>query len=157
MAPEKAVSPALKALYYAERDLGVNMVYEQAVASRNTLDELLNKLSEKRDNKRLAESQLEDKMMETAMIERGRHAEMSEAGMTRHLKTAYAVDKDIKEWRQAILFLTNDIEGLEYDKAILETDIKIAIARMTEMGGYLQYLAVIKATAVIGVIPVTTS
>jgi hypothetical protein len=44
--------------------------------------------------------------------------------------------------------VTGDVEGLEFDKAIHEADIKIAVARMQELGGYFAYLAAVKESEI---------
>jgi hypothetical protein len=46
--------------------------------------------------------------------------------------------------RGELLESIGDVEGLEYDRAMNETDIKIAVARLHELGGYFEYLAAIK-------------
>lgn len=144
MGVTSTVSPALKALQYAEQKLGVNTVHEEAVVAHQALDKLLTDLSEAKDQKREKEARLEDKMMEIVADERSKHPEMSEAGMTRHLKLAYSDDEEVRAYRDQIQSLTNSIEGIEYDKSFMETSIKIAVARMHELGGYLVYLASIK-------------
>ena len=141
---DKLVSPAMKALAYAETELGVHTVYEEATFAHKSLDKTLTDLSDARDLRRTMETAIEDNQMEIASDERSTHADMSEAGMARHLKIAYSKDPLLHELRSKLQELTNKIEGLEYDKTILETGIKIAIARMSELGGYLMYLSVIK-------------
>lgn len=142
--PDKADSPALKALKYAETNLGVHAVYTEATTAHIALDTCLTSLAESREQKRLLEDLMEDSQMEIVADERSKHPEMSEAGMTRHLKLAYASDARLKQNRIHLRSLANEIEGLEYDRAILETGIKISVARMSELAGYLTYLAAIK-------------
>lgn len=133
---------------YAEETLGVHRVYEEVVAKRNELDDILGELSDKRDKRRVIEQGISDREMDIVSDERGKHPDMSEAGMTRHLKTVFAKDPLIAPLRQQLLELNNDIDGLEFDKAMAEYDIKIGLARMNELGGYLQYLAVAKLAAI---------
>jgi hypothetical protein len=40
----------------------------------------------------------------------------------------------------------SEIQGLEYDADLLKLRIKLGTARLEELGGYLHYLAAIKAT-----------
>lgn len=140
-------TPALKALNYAEETLGVHRVHEQAHIARAELDRVLNDLSEARDKRRSTEAQIEDRELELVADERGKHADMSEAAMGRHLKIVFHRDGDLQNLRSSLRSIVGDIEGLEYDKVMHETDIKIAVARMQELGGYLQYLAVVKSTS----------
>lgn len=135
------------ALKYAEEQLLVHEVYQGALAARASLDETLTELSKKRDVLRDKEFLLSDREMEVAADERGRHPDMSATAMEKHLKIALNNDDATRELREQIAHVRSDIEGLEYDRSMSEHDIKIACARMTELGGYLQYLAVIKDVA----------
>lgn len=138
------MSSGLKALKYAEDNLGVHRVHEEAVAYRNGLDEVLTELSDSRDHKRDLELQLHDREMQVAAAEYGKHPDMAQTRMDKHLKQALSQDAGWRELRNAISKVTGKIEGLDYDRAILEADIKIAVARLQELGGYLTYLAAIK-------------
>ncbi len=139
-----AASAALKALNYAERDLGVHLVYEDAVKNRNLLDGLMTEISERRDTKRGLEASMTDREFEIIGDERSKHADLSVAAMDKHLKQAFHADPTLQRLRTEHLAVVNDLDGMELDRSVLEADIRIAVARMTELGGYLQYLAVIK-------------
>ena len=69
---------------------------------------------------------------------------MSVAAMERHIKTVFFKDSALQDLRVKREAAVSEIEGLEYDVRVIETDIKIAVGRLTELGGYLQYLAAIK-------------
>jgi hypothetical protein len=135
-----------KGLVYAESTLGVNSVYEEVKKARNDLDECLARLSEARDSRRLVESKIEDRQVDIITEEHGKHPDMSVSGMDRHLKAAFGKDPELVTQRSDLRELTNDIEGLDYDRSIMEQDIKIGVARMHELGGYLQFLAALKAS-----------
>lgn len=141
-------SAGLKALRYAEQNLGVNAIYESCLELRGKLDETLSLLSEARDKKRELESKLVDVEMFVAADERGKHADMSQAAMDKHLKVALHSHPEWRTLRADLANLAGDMDGLEMDKAMHETDIKIAVSRMQELGGYLQYLAAIKQSEV---------
>lgn len=142
------VSDALKGLMYAEDTLGVHKVYEDALAKRNDLDGCLTLLSDARDKKRDLEFRLHDAEMEVASQEYGKHPDMAQTRMDKHLKVAITQDDTCRELREQLHRATGDIEGLEYDRSVVEVDIKIAVSRMSELGGYLNYLAEIKRAAV---------
>lgn len=142
----KVESAGLKAIKYAEEKLKVHSVYDNAIKARNNLDECLDRLAEKRDKKRDLEERLKDLEMLIASEERGKHPDMSNAGMEAHLKIARNNNNDWREARERIIKTTSDIEGLEYDKVLFETDIKLAVARMNELGGLLNFFASIKNT-----------
>jgi len=135
-----------KGLDYAESQLGVHSVYDEVLAKRKELDDCLTALSEKRDQRRDIETKIETRQTELTSDEYGKHPDMTVSGMDRHLKLAFSEDADLIDLRKQIKEITNEVEGLEYDRSITETDIKIGIARLHELGGYLQYLAAIKAS-----------
>lgn len=137
-------SPGLKALNYANDTLGVNKVYEDALKIREELNETLTLLSDARDKKRELESKLVDVEMFVAAEERGKHADMSQAAMDKHLKVALHNHPEWRTLRANLANLAGEMDGLEMDKTMHETDIKIAVSRMQELGGHLQYLAAIK-------------
>jgi hypothetical protein len=137
-------SPGKKAIDYAEEELGVHRVHETALTARANLDRILTSLSEARDARRDLESRIQDREMEVSSDERGKHPEMSDAAMGRHLKVVYNQDDNLRELREQLNKVIGDIEGFDYDRAIEESDIKIAVGRMNELGGYFAYLAAIK-------------
>lgn len=138
---------ALKALKYAEDTLLVHEVYADAKIARERLDDTLTELGKERDKKRDLEFRLHDAEMEVASQEYGKHPDMAQTRMDKHLKVAITQDDTCRELREQLSRTTGDIEGLEYDKTIAEVDIKIAVSRMGELGGYLNYLAEIKRAA----------
>ena len=140
-------SPAAKALAYAEKELGVHTVYEEARQARQFLESTLNMLRERRESRREEEARIESREMDIVADERGKHAGMSEAAMARHLKVVFHNDGYLRQLRTNLRELQDSIEGLEYDKVMAEVDIKIAVSRLQELGGYLQYLAAIKQSA----------
>jgi hypothetical protein len=144
---EPAESPALKALRYAEDVIGVHSVLAEAHASREKLDGILTELGEARDSKRITERSIEDRQFEIMSHELATHSSMSAAAMDKHLKLAYHGDPTLQQLRAQHVAAVNDLDGLELDRAMAETDIKIAVARLHELGGYFEYLAAIKNQA----------
>lgn len=138
------VSAAQKALDYAENQLGVHTVYTETLAKREELDSLMTELAEARDGKRRFERQIADREMEILTNELSAHPEMSAAAMDKHLKRAYHSDPSLRELRESLVECVNTLDGMELDRSVLEVDIKIAVSRMSELGGYLQYLAAVK-------------
>lgn len=144
MTDHRPQTPGQKALAYAEDRLQVNRVYHEALMKRNELDEILNELSELRDTKRDLDARLTDAEMEVAADEWSKHPDMSAARMEKHVKVAFSQNDDVRQLREQLIKVTGDIDGREFDRSIAETDIKIAVARLHELGGYLEYLAAIK-------------
>lgn len=142
--PDK--SPERKALDYAET-LGLNTAYEQAKSSRDLLDETLTSLAEMRDKKRALEAKKTDREMDVVIDETGKHQDLSQAALDRHLKVVFHKDSVLADIRGQYQQVTSDIEGLEYDVDLYNADIKIAVSRLHELGGYFQFMAVIKQAA----------
>jgi hypothetical protein len=141
---ENAVpGPGARALAYAQ-SLGVDTVYDELLTKRGELDQCLTELATLRDKKREDEILLQDREMEILADERGRHPDHSQAAMDRHLKLVHWSDEKCRSLRAQLAQVSADIDGLQYDRDMLETDIKIGVARLQELGGYLQYLASIK-------------
>lgn len=143
----RVVRMTAKALVYAEETLGVHAVYEQAQAARKELDECLTLLAEARDSKRDLEVQLSDREMEITALEFGKHADMAQWRMEKHVKQAVHTDEGWRAIRDKLTEVLKTIEGLELDRTMAEQDIKIAVSRMGELGGYLSYLAEVKRAA----------
>lgn len=139
-------SSGAKALTYAEENLGVHTVHQEAKDARDRLDGILTELSDARDKRRQVEFLLGDAEMEVASEEWSKHPDMAVTRMEKHLKIAIQGNDACRELREQIAKLQGDIDGLEADAKMAETDVKIAVARLTELGGYLQYLAAIKLT-----------
>lgn len=142
-----SASPGRKGLDYAENVLGVNRVYDEALEFRKELDSILTDLAAMRDKRRETESMLNDREQMVAADEWGKHPDMAVTRMEKHLKSALSNDDETRELREQLAKVVSDIEGLEFDRQIKETDIKIAVSRLQELGGYLNYLAAIKQAA----------
>lgn len=140
----RPVSAAKRSLDYAEQELGVHTVHESAVGFRHALDGSLTRLAELKDTKRDIEVAIADLEMEVTIDEAGKHSGMSVAAMERHLKVELHKNPMLHELKTKHGAVISEIEGVEYDIRVTETDIRIAVARLTELGGYLNYLAAIK-------------
>jgi hypothetical protein len=141
------VNAAVKALTYAEEQLGVHSVYDEARENYVKLDNLMTDLGNARDKKRTLERDIQDREFEIMSDERSKHPEMSAASMDKHLKLAYHADPPLRVLREEHISIVNDLDGIELDKSALEIAIKIAVARLHELGGYFEYLAAIKNQA----------
>jgi hypothetical protein len=133
-----------KALEYAEHTLGVHTVHEEAVAARTLLDQSLTSLAEARDRLRDIELKVSDREMEVTIDQRSKHPDMAITRWDKHIKESFRDDDDLRALREQLYAARSDIEGYEFDVKVHETDIRIAVARMTELGGYLIYLAEVK-------------
>lgn len=136
-----------KALRYAEETLGVHQVYQDAKMAREYLDTVLTELSKARDARRDTERDLHDLEMMLTLDERSKNPELSVAAFERHLKDVLWQNEPARRLRHEIHELASSIDGLEMDIKMAETDVRIAVSRMQELGGLLQFLAAIKLSS----------
>lgn len=136
-----------KAVAYAENDLGVHLIFEQTVQHTVTLDTLLADLDKAQDDKRRLLEEIADAEADLASDERGKHADMSAAAFDQHFKAAKRKDPDLRILRGSLDERLGEIQGLEFDIDLCKTRIKVGVARMEQLGGYLHYLAAVKAEA----------
>jgi hypothetical protein len=137
-------TPERKALDYVETELGVHQVHEQAQSSHKWLGELQHDLVDKRKRRRELDQYLLDREMVIAEEVATKHADQSQAARDRLLKVAINNDGDIRETRDELATLAWSIDKIEYAIERTNQDIKIAVARMHELQGLLQFMAVIK-------------
>lgn len=132
------------ALAYAEVTLGVHLCYDAAVLAHSQLDEVVTDLDKAHDQRRTITEQVADREADLLIAERGKHSDMSATALDQHMKTVKRKDTMLTELRNQLNIVQGSINGLEYDSDMLKLRIKIEVARMEELGGYLQYLSAIK-------------
>lgn len=132
------------ALQYAEVKLGVHTCYEAAQAARNELDEILTALDKAQDERRTLTESIADREVDILNEEWGKHSDMAASRMDQHVKIAKRKDALLSSLRTKHNEVAGTINGLEFDADMQRLQIKIQIARMDELGGYLNYLAAIK-------------
>jgi hypothetical protein len=136
-------TPELKSIHYAE-SLGLNSVYDGALSARQELETKTQHLADLRNKRRQREQYLNDIEMLVIEDERAKHPSMSQTQMDKHLKVAFNNNGDIRETREELANLAGDVDLVEYEIELLHQDIKIAVARLHELGGYYQFMAVVK-------------
>lgn len=132
------------ALQYAEQVLGVHSSYERSLNAQHELDEITTELDKARDRKRELTDQVSEHEMDLLIAERGKHADMSQAGMDRHIAIVKSKDTMLQELRKQLTGVAAQVDGLELDLSVQQSIIKIETARMTELSGYFNYLAAVK-------------
>ena len=132
-----------ESLAYAE-SLGVNSVYADALAKHNELGTKMLDLSNLKNRRRQLETYRSDKEMEVLEDEQGKHRDQSATWLKEHMKIVYSNTDDIRETRDELMNLAGEIELLEFEIDLLNQDIRISIARLHELAGYLQFMSVIK-------------
>lgn len=133
-----------KALKYAEEELGVHKIYESTQGYLEDLDIALGDLDKAQDARRKLDETYADLEVELINNMRGVHPNMSDTRFKSEFKIWEREDKALSDLRVDLNKVRSDIQGLEYDIEILKLRIKTGSSRMVELGGYLNYLAVIK-------------
>lgn len=135
------------ALDYAENSLGVHEVYKEAEKLTCDLNDSLNALDEAQDEKRRLDELISNMEMDILIDERGKHADMSQAGMDRHLKEVYHKNQSLKRLRMDSNAKAGEAAGHSLDIEYIKYQLKVKVARMEELSGYFNYLAAVKNAA----------
>ncbi len=136
-----------KALKYAEEVLGVHKDYEIAAEQLEALDELLADLDKAQDQRRQLDEDYADREVDLVNEMRGVHPNMSDTRFKSELKGWERTDDALRKVRVELNGVRGEIQGLEYDIDIAKLRIRTSCSRMEQLGGYLYYLAVVKAQA----------
>lgn len=136
-----------KALDYAENVLGVHREHEIASKQLEALDELFAELDKAQDRKRELNEQIADREVELIGEKRGSHPSMSSTEFKTRLREWEREDGQLSMFRIELNKILSEIQGMEYDAEITKLRIRTACSRMEELGGYLNYLAVVKTQA----------
>ena len=131
-------------LRYVE-SLGVHTVWEHVKERQAELVRLQDRLKDERRTRRQLEAMKSDVEMTLLESEQGAHREMSVAALERHMKGIYFHNSNVIEARNKLIELAAVIDTLEYEINAVEVDIRVSTARLTELGGLLQFMAVLKA------------
>jgi hypothetical protein len=119
-------------------------VYERCQLLKDELSTRVGELAELRKAKRESEAIQVDLEFELMSQEAANHSDFSQAALDRHMKMFFSKDSTHREIRKLIREKQARIDEVEGIKAVLEADIRIECSRMSELGGYLQYLAAVK-------------
>jgi hypothetical protein len=135
-----------KALQYAEVTLGVHEVYDRVLVQLSDLDTALSDLDTAHDSKRDLNEQYADREIELIEEMRTVHVSMSDTRFNSELKAWKRQDTKLMKIQKDLNRVLSNIQGLEYDADLLKLRIRAGSSRMEELGGYLHYLAAVKAT-----------
>lgn len=135
------------AVPYAEDDLGVNTVYETAQMAARSYALAKEKATDLRRTKRRMENTIADREADVAAEIFATGGGASVSAIERHIKISVGTDDVIRTIRAELLRVNGDIDQEETAAALAKVQIEIHTARMTELGGYLLYLAEAKRAA----------
>lgn len=136
-----------KAIGYAENDLGVHTAYEEALKLASEASDLRQHIATMRRMKVAFETAYLDKEYEFTSDLRGKNAHMSQTAFDKFVKVEVHRDPELRSIRAKLAEEATKIERCEADLATLKLRCDIAVARLNELGGYLAYLASVKAAS----------
>lgn len=142
--PNATEPPRSKAIRYAEDNLGIHVIYDEAKAARDRIATLGEELIVARDAKRFTEEAMKDREIDLASEACGEHPDFSATKMEGHLKGVRHADDSHRQFREGLSRSSRRIDELEHAIRLAEIDVKVTVARMGELGGYLTFLAVVK-------------
>lgn len=136
-----------KGIKYAEETLGVHEVYSRAIEARKRFEQARNDLARLRAARRSVDHTLRDREYEVLSDVRGANSTASLNAIERLVKDAVQTDPACRATRDELDRLAFDIDMTENAAQLAKVDAEIESSRMTELGGYLTFLASIKAAA----------
>lgn len=136
--------PTNKALQYAEETLSVHSVYLHVLEQQERLNKARGVLISRRHKNRELDEKLDSIQMDIVSEEWAKHPEMAQTRMDKHVKVAVQKNPDHSVTRMQKQELEREIEFAEAEIKQLEIEIRTGTARMDQLGGYLNYLAVTK-------------
>lgn len=129
---------------YAEVQLGVHEVFKYAEVLHDELVNCQLNLEEAQRNRRDETENLS--VVEAAYIARmrGSNPDLSQTAFEKQIKLWMASSPDLVPVRRKLATAVDSVLFCEHSLRAVEMKLKIQIARMNELGGYLQYLAAAK-------------
>lgn len=140
-----ADSPEARAMNYAEQNLGVHTVYSDARKLSEQLRLDNNAVTEWADQRRRINEALADREHVLVNQTRGKHPDDSVAAFDRRMKEVLQEDADMRRLRGEAMDAHMKHERAELQVRETEFQIRIATARMEELGGLLQFYGATKA------------
>lgn len=129
----------------AEQLFGVHEVYKDALSARQGLESALQELGANRKDKRTLELAIADRETEVTQETWSKNSDAPVTKLEKIVKVEVQSDGLLRDFRKKLAEIISDIESLEHHKEMHETDIKIACARMNELGGHLNMIAALTA------------
>lgn len=138
-----------RAIQYAEDVLGVHLVYDSAVSLSEELSMLLESKSNANQSVRQFRVRLEQREYEIALEVQKDLANSSQAAIDREIKNRLFGDEAWTQCKKKLTMYQEILDGTEGEARAVELKLRVETARISELGGYLNYLASCKnATAV---------
>jgi hypothetical protein len=123
-----------------DKQLGVHEVYNTAQEARENLSATLDDLLKLRTAKRTLEAEIANRETEVIQDTWAANSDAPVTKLEKIVKVEVQSDGYLRDLRKKLNEILTDIDAREFDKEILEVDIKIACARMNELQGYLTFV-----------------
>jgi non-ribosomal peptide synthetase component F len=136
-----------RGIKYAEEQLRVHDVYADALAGAHDADTSRRHLAMTRREKWQAEEAYTDAELEFIAAKRGDNPDMSQTAFDKYVKGEIHKNPDLRRMRAALADLNLELDATEAAIRRSQNQVDTAHSRMTELGGYLNYLAAIKAAS----------
>lgn len=125
---------------YAENELGVHAVFKEANAAHDEMVAHHITLAEMKAWRREISEQILDQEAAVLLRVRNAHPELSATAHDQKAKLERRTDLELVNLRKNLAVAQGKEDTAEHDIKACDNRIKIATARMTELGGYLPYL-----------------
>lgn len=133
------------AVQYAQDTLGVHDVHNEANAALAALGAAQNTLNAATSEIRSLHEALADRETDLTMAERASNADMSQTAFDKYIKQVVQKDRDHADLRDTLVAAQNRRDDAEAQVRQAEMRIRIATARMEELGGLLAFYAAAKS------------
>lgn len=138
---------AKNAVQYAEDDLGVHEVWDEAQRRLNQHEDAKNiYLTAMRQVRELKE-QMRTREMEIVSDERGTNPDMKVTAFREHVKVCFENDADLTDYRSTLAMLESDKDRAKADMDHHALGVQATTARMSELAGLLNFYSAAKAAA----------
>ena len=140
--------PELKAKEFAEKELGVNTAYQDALEAQTTYDEAMQKrdfvMGQIRTKRNFIADRETDVYQETVDANPGEKP----TPLKEKVKTAVANDEQLRGLRAELANLQTEHDEAETAAESAKYKMRLYTARMEELAGLLQFYAAVKLTTI---------
>lgn len=134
-----------RAIAYAEDTLGIHRTWVETMSLAAQLNDLYGQLAGFTTETRILDWSLDERKNELLVLQSKANTEMSIAAFERHMKLVFAEDDQLASIGKTKVDAMARRDAVEASIKSVERNSNGCIARMKQLGGYLEYLAVTKA------------
>ena len=135
------------AVQYAEEDLGVHVVWDEAQTRLDQHEECKNTYLAALRSIRDLKEKMRSREMTIVSDERGKFPEMKVTPFRDHVKAEFEADAVLSDYRDELAVAESDRDRAKADMDHHSLGVQAATARMSELAGLLNYYSAAKAAA----------